>query len=730
MKKISMAVLLLAGYSGFSQSVENGRSVNASPGIVSETLNEYLGDLPQLQINHASGTWPLDLDALMNQPVVRDQVFIDDLIVQGSACIGLDCDNGEDFGFDTQRLKENNVRLKFEDTSNSASFPGNDWELTANESTNGGENMFAITDVTNSKIPFKVLANAPTGSLHIDDSGDIGLGTTTPVVELHVADGDSPTMRLEQNGSSGFTPQTWDVAGNETNFFVRDVTNGSKLPFKIKPGAPTNALFVAASGTVALGNESPFADVKLDVEGSIAMSEDGTLYQNETPVLDFPGTGNTHVGRSTGTSSTGSNNVLVGESAGELMTSGSANLCVGYGAGLWNSTGNDNVNVGQFAGTRATTGKENVCIGSRAGYSNITGIRSVVIGRDAGRFSTSGYNSFMGYRAGYNNTTGTYNTYLGYASGFTPTNLSNATSIGNSANATVSNSVVVGNSSVTSIGGQVNWTALSDKRFKKNIKEDAIPGLDFISKLTPVTYNFDLAARARWDEEKFGLKDETRWEGKNEIEGVTFSGFLAQDVEQAAIDAGYDFSGVDAPKNDNDIYGLRYAEFVVPLVVAVQEQQEQIEELKEEAEASVDSEVLSDVVAENAALKQALESLTNRLDAMESDLQQCCMNHQEGNSSSNSNSSNGLGVESAQLEQNQPNPFRDNSVIKYYLPSNAMSASMTITDMDGTELKTFNLQGKGYGQVMIGGGTLTSGTYIYTLTVNGERVDSKRMMLL
>jgi len=57
---------------------------------------------------------------------------------------------------------------------------------------------------------------------------------------------------------------------------------------------------------------------------------------------------------------------------------------------------------------------------------------------------------------------------------------------------------------------------------------------------------------------------------------------LAQDVEQAAISVGYDFSGVDKPKNKEDFYGLRYAEFVVPLVKAVQEQQEIIEQLKNE----------------------------------------------------------------------------------------------------------------------------------------------------
>jgi hypothetical protein len=55
------------------------------------------------------------------------------------------------------------------------------------------------------------------------------------------------------------------------------------------------------------------------------------------------------------------------------------------------------------------------------------------------------------------------------------------------------------------------------------------------------------------------------------------SGFIAQEVEAAALAVGYDFHGVDKPKNENSHYGLRYAEFVVPLVKAVQEQQEVID---------------------------------------------------------------------------------------------------------------------------------------------------------
>src|SRR5688572_32633861 len=55
-------------------------------------------------------------------------------------------------------------------------------------------------------------------------------------------------FRSEQTNAGGFTAQTWDIAGNEANFFVRDVSSGSRLPFRIRPGAPTSALDIAADG--------------------------------------------------------------------------------------------------------------------------------------------------------------------------------------------------------------------------------------------------------------------------------------------------------------------------------------------------------------------------------------------------------------------------------------------------------------------------------------------------
>ena len=182
-----------------------------------------------------------------------DQVIVDDLIVQGSACIGEDCVNGESFGFDTIRLKENNLRIKAQDTSSTASFASVDWQITFNESTNGGANKFSIDNVDTGRTPFTIMSGAQSNAIYVSDQSKVGFGTSSPAVELHAVGGNSPTLRLEQDGSAGFTAQTFDIAANETNFFVRDVTNGSRLPFKIIPGADTGTLTLAANNSVGMG---------------------------------------------------------------------------------------------------------------------------------------------------------------------------------------------------------------------------------------------------------------------------------------------------------------------------------------------------------------------------------------------------------------------------------------------------------------------------------------------
>ena len=222
-----------------------------------------------------------------------DFVIADDAIVQGSLCAGLDCINGEVFGFDTIRLKENNTRLQFEDTS-AAGFPLNNWQIRANSSGAGGASFLAFVDqgaAGNSEtgtIVFEVDAGAPANSVKVASNGKVGFRTATPVLDLHVNTSDTPAARLEQNNSGGFAAQTWDVAGNEANFFVRDVTGGSRLPFRIRPGAPTSSIDISATGSVGVGTASPSTTV-----GRVVHIDDGAGTQLHLTVSTTSGTGTT-----------------------------------------------------------------------------------------------------------------------------------------------------------------------------------------------------------------------------------------------------------------------------------------------------------------------------------------------------------------------------------------------------------------------------------------------------
>src|SRR5207249_4983031 len=152
--------------------------------------------------------------------------------------------------------KENNTRIKFDDTSTSTGFPANDWQLTANDSASGGSSKFSIEDITGSKVPFTVTAGAPTNSIFVDSTGRLGLRTATPVLDLHITTSNTPAIRQEQTNAGGFTAQTWDIGANEANWFVRDVTGGSRLPLRIRPGAPTSSVDINASGNVGIGTAS------------------------------------------------------------------------------------------------------------------------------------------------------------------------------------------------------------------------------------------------------------------------------------------------------------------------------------------------------------------------------------------------------------------------------------------------------------------------------------------
>lgn len=210
-----------------------------------------------------------------NHPALFTNVIAEDLVVQGSGCIGLNCLTTEVFLYDTLRLKENNTRIQFDDTSD-VGYAANNWQIRANASESGGANFLAIVDQgplgnsENGTIVFQVDAGAPANSFKVGTDGKAGFRTAAPLIDLHVVTSNTPGIRLEQNNLGGFAVQRWDVGGNEANFFIRDSTGSTqKLPFRIRPGAPTSSIDISAAGNVGIGLNNPIH--KLDVAGNVTI---------------------------------------------------------------------------------------------------------------------------------------------------------------------------------------------------------------------------------------------------------------------------------------------------------------------------------------------------------------------------------------------------------------------------------------------------------------------------
>jgi hypothetical protein len=277
----------------------------------------------------------------------------------------------------------------------------------------------------------------------------------------------------------------------------------------------------------------------------------------------------------------GTHNTANGIEALLSNTIGVANTANGAYALYSNTTANNNTANGFEALKNSTTGYINTANGNQSLFSNTTGHTNTANGYQSLYSNTTGnYNTANGNWALYSNNTGTYNTANGYYANVSTGNLTNATAIGNGATVTGSNKVIIGNSAVTHIQGQVGFTAVSDGRIKENVQE-AVPGLSFIAELRPVTYTLNtrkqdaITMQAMPD----SIKEERMLSDADYLasSSIVRTGFIAQEVEAAAQKIGFDFDGVSTPQNETDLYGIRYAEFVVPLVKAMQEQQEMIE---------------------------------------------------------------------------------------------------------------------------------------------------------
>ncbi len=421
-----------------------------------------------------------------------------------------------------------------------------------------------------------------------------------------------------------------------------------------------------------------------------AVNEDQNVLVYKSPVLPL-GT-HTFKIRVTGTKNTASTGYYVIHDYSAIFGTNQPTQPDGTNTSL----GNGSLSPPVFGGANSAFGSNALHHNALAGGNTAIGAEAMFYAAGTANSTGVGYNALRSAEGGWGNTAvgayasafngidnpGLANTAIGYGSGPLSGNLTNTTALGFQASVSSSNQVRIGNESVTSIGGQVSWSTLSDGRFKRDLKED-VSGLEFVKGLRPVSYTVDKKAIRQF----IGAKDipnDARVETKEIPRRQT--GFVAQEVDALVKKSGYIFNGVDVPQNEKDPYTIRYAEFVVPLVKAVQELSAKVEEQEKQ-------------------IDQLLQKIGER----------------ESGTDLNSNE--------ISLFQNAPNPFSMNTEIKMALPESVISANVIVYNLEGKQLKEMKVNQRGDATVTIQGNELTAGMYIYALIADGKVIDTKRMIL-
>lgn len=146
--------------------------------------------------------------------VAAATTYADDVIIQGSACIGADCTSDENFGFDTLRLKESNPSILFQDTSSTGSFPTNDWRVGTTSTSNGTSSTFYVEDVDGGQMALQIEAG---------DGGGVALGTGSTLESGTVSVGSTGNERRITNVADGVA-DTDAVNVRQFNQFKTEMT--------------------------------------------------------------------------------------------------------------------------------------------------------------------------------------------------------------------------------------------------------------------------------------------------------------------------------------------------------------------------------------------------------------------------------------------------------------------------------------------------------------------------
>lgn len=297
-----------------------------------------------------------------------------------------------------------------------------------------------------------------------------------------------------------------------------------------------------------------------------------------------------------------SQNTGVGAYSLNSLTTGFYNAAFGSYSLFSNTTGGQNTAMGSSSLSANTIGIFNSAFGSYSLYSNTAGNENSAFGYNALYYNTASFNTAFGSKALLNNTTGETNTALGIGSLFSNTSGNNNTAIGNIAGSsitsgnnniavgfdaqipsgTLNNQVRIGNTSINYAGIQVAWSITSDKRWKENINPSNL-GLDFISKLKPVSY--------------------TR---KNDENHKTEYGLIAQELEEVFEAIGVQNTAMLTIDGEGR-YELRYNDLFAPIINAIQELKNEKDQLKSEVES------LKSVKEQLADIKSFKEELADQI---------------------------------------------------------------------------------------------------------------------
>ena len=474
----------------------------------------------------------------------------------------------------------------------------------------------------------------------------------------------APNAKVHINSASSQIPLRVQV-NSSTKFLVH---SGGGVSIGSSTTPPANGLYVA--GKLSIGNSAPLFNLEI-LSGSSAFARIKCTAGYAGIILDK--------------SDAAQNGYVVHQVANtDLWTEGTKG---NNNFSLYNWTlnkealtvdiGNNNVGIGTTApnSTLDVQGDASLPsinnINSKVNYSGSSDLVAI----NADSHPADGYGFGIKANSGYY---GVSSIVTDGASGF------GAGVYGSSSGTTGSQYGLYGSAS----GGTYNWAVFSsgssfatgswqtsDVKLKKDIKPIA-SAMDKLKLLEPRTYTF------KSDEFKYmGLPTETQY------------GFVAQDMEKVLPELVRD--NEQPINNDYKKNGMikfkciNYVELIPIMTQALKEQNETIEQLKSEN-----------------------EQLINRLDKIEEVLKI---------------KSSDLSYNSASLEQNQPNPFNQNTTIRYSIPQGS-KGQINFYDETGKLVKALNVNDNG--KLQLSAHDLSAGTYIYTLLIDGKVALSHQMLII